>query len=72
MKRALWIALVAVALVTLAAVGWVARLFDKSSADVPSRRQRERLVRTHQVAQDRRRESGSARDGRPLASALAR
>jgi hypothetical protein len=29
MKRALWITLIAVALLALAAVGWVARLFER-------------------------------------------
>jgi hypothetical protein len=46
MKRALWITLIAVALLCLAAVGWIVRRFDRPSQHEPTprRRRRERLV----------------------------
>jgi hypothetical protein len=38
MKRALWITLIALALLALAAVGWVARLFERRPGPAPAPR----------------------------------
>ena len=54
MKRALWITLVAAALVVIAAVGWVVRLYEKATTHEASRRRRERLVHEYELREQRR------------------
>ena len=70
MKRALWITVIAVALVALAAIGWVARRFDRSSRhESPSPRRQGRLVRAHDRAEDQRRARRAGWSSRPTALA---
>ena len=57
MKRALWITFIALALIALAAIGWIVRRFERPSRHEPlSRRRREWLVDAHELADDRRRD----------------
>ena len=70
MKRALWITFIAVALIALAAIGWIARRFDKPSRHEPlSPRRHERLVHAHELAEHRRRDRRSGWGSRPTAYA---
>ena len=57
MKRASYITLIAVILLSLAAAGWVVGLFRKPLTQESSRHRRrlERLARSHQLSEARRR-----------------
>ena len=70
MKRALWITVIAIALVALAAIGWVARRFDRSSRhESPSPRRQGRLVRAHDLPDEHRRADRAGWRSRPTALA---
>ena len=69
MKRALWITFIAVALIALAAIGWIARRFDKPSRhEQLSPRRGERLVHAHEP-DNRRRNRRAGWGSRPTAYA---